>query len=96
MNLRENIRVAFSSLRANWLRAVLTIVIISFGIMALVGILTGIDTAIYSLSDNLNGLGANTFSVEQTNIGVRGSREGRRVRRQRSDPFSYRQAIEFK
>ncbi|MEM8585394.1 MAG: ABC transporter permease [Bacteroidota bacterium] len=95
MNLRENIRVALSSLRANWLRAVLTIVIIAFGIMALVGILTGIDTAIYSLSDNLNGLGANTFSIEQTNMGVRGSRGGRQ-RRNWSDPFSYKQAMSFK
>lgn len=93
MNLRENIRIALSSLRANWLRAILTIIIIAFGIMALVGILTGIDAAIYSLSDNLNGLGANTFQVEQVNVEVRGNRRGRRSKR--SDPFSYQQAIAF-
>ncbi|MEM6397681.1 MAG: ABC transporter permease [Bacteroidota bacterium] len=95
MNFQENIRVALTSLKGNWLRAVLTIIIIAFGIMALVGILTGIDTAIYSLSDNLNGLGANTFSVEQTNVGVRGRRNGRQGKR-RSDPISYRNAMEFR
>ena len=64
MNLEENIKLAFRSVRANLLRAVLTLLIIAFGIMALVGILTAIDSAIYSLSDNLSSLGANTFDVD--------------------------------
>ncbi|MBL7794260.1 MAG: ABC transporter permease, partial [Saprospiraceae bacterium] len=54
MNLLENIRLAFRSVRSNWLRAILTLLIIAFGIMALVGILTAIDSAIYSLNDNLS------------------------------------------
>ena len=40
MNTKENIRIAIRSVRANLLRAVLTLMIIAFGIMALVGILT--------------------------------------------------------
>lgn len=93
MGLLENFRVALGSVRDNWLRAILTMIIIAFGIMALVGILTAIDAAIYSLSSNLSSLGANTFSVEQKNLNIQGNRRGRRSKR--SAPFSYQQANEF-
>ena len=63
MNFLENIFVALRSLRANLLRAFLTLMMIAFGIMALVGILTAIDQVIYSLNDNFSSLGANTFSI---------------------------------
>ncbi len=93
MNFLENIKVALGSVRDNWLRAILTLVIIAFGIMALVGILTAIDTAIYSLNDNLSYLGANTFDIDPAGQGVRG-RNGRN--RKRAEPFSYAQAVDFK
>lgn len=67
--------------------------IISFGIMALVGILTAIDAAIYSLSSNISSLGANTFSVERKNLEIKSDR--RRGRGQRSEPFTYKQALSF-
>ncbi|MEL7252500.1 MAG: ABC transporter permease, partial [Bacteroidota bacterium] len=94
MNTLENISVALGAVRDNWLRAILTLVIISFGIMALVGILTAIDTAIFSLNDNLSYLGANTFDIDPAGRGVNGNRDGRRQKQ--GDPFSYQQAIEFK
>lgn len=94
MKVLENIGVALSSIRDNWLRAILTLVIISFGIMSLVGILTAIDTAIYSLNDNLSYLGANTFDIDPAGRGVSGRRNGRGQKQ--GDPFSYQQAIEFK
>ncbi len=40
----ENVRIALKSIRTNLLRTILTIFIIAFGIMALVGILTAIDS----------------------------------------------------
>ncbi len=89
----ENIRIALESVRANWLRAILTMMIISFGIMALVGILTAIDAAIYSLSSNISSLGANTFSVERKNLDLKSNR--RRGPSQRSEPFTYKQAAAF-
>ena len=58
MNFFDNVSLAMESVRSNWLRAILTLVIIAFGIMALVGILTAIDTAIYSLNDNLSSQGS--------------------------------------
>ncbi|MCB0614328.1 MAG: ABC transporter permease, partial [Phaeodactylibacter sp.] len=64
MKLSENITLAFRAVRSNILRAILTLMIIAFGIMALVGILTAIDVGINSLSDNLSSLGANTFDID--------------------------------
>ncbi|MEM9836520.1 MAG: ABC transporter permease [Bacteroidota bacterium] len=93
MGFMENIRIALSSVRANWLRAILTMIIISFGIMALVGILTAIDAAIYSLSSNISSLGANTFSFERKNLDVQSNRRGRRGKR--SEPFTYDQGVLF-
>lgn len=92
MGLLENIKVAFASVWDNWLRAILTMVIIAFGIMALVGILTAIDAAIYSLSSNLSSLGANTFSIEQVSLEVQGNR---RRSGKRSEPFTYSQSMQF-
>lgn len=95
MNFLENISLAFRSIRANMLRAILTLLIIAFGIMALVGILTAIDSAIYSLNDNLSFLGANTFDVEpKGENGPRGRRGGRQEKQ--ADNFTYAQAMEFK
>lgn len=94
MKLLENISLAFRSVRSNWLRAILTLLIIAFGIMALVGILTAIDSAIYSLSSNLSNLGANTFDVDPRGDGVQGNRRGRRAKR--GEPFTYDQSMEFK
>jgi putative ABC transport system permease protein len=91
----ENFRVAMRSVRANMLRALLTTMIIAVGIMALVGILTAIDAAIYSLSSNLSSLGANTIEVNRVSTNLRGG-GGRRGPRKQSAPFSYDQAMEFK
>ena len=94
MNYLENIRVALDSVRSNWLRAILTLSIIAFGIMALVGILTAIDSAIYSLNDNFSGLGANSFNINPKGEGVSGNQGGRRSKR--GEEISFKQAMDFK
>ncbi len=94
MRTSENILIALRSVRSNLLRAILTLFIIAFGIMALVGILTAIDSAIYSLNDSFSGLGANSFTIEPKGVDMSGNREGRRSKR--GDPISFRQAMEFK
>ena len=43
MNYLENVKVAMQSVKSNKLRTFLTALIIAFGLMALVGILTSID-----------------------------------------------------
>ena len=95
MDFSENVRLALRSIRGNLLRAILTLLIISFGIMALVGILTSIDSAIYSLNDNFSYLGANSFDIDpKFSQGVRSNRGGRRATQ--AEPFSYRMVMDFK
>ena len=94
MNLAENIRQAFSAIRGNMLRAILTLMIIAFGIMALVGILTAIDSILYSMSSNFSSMGANSFSIRPKGDGVRGNRGGRN--RKRGEPITFKQAMALK
>lgn len=94
MPFHEILSMAFQNIRANLMRAVLTLLIIAFGIMALVGILTAIDSIAFSLSDNLSGLGANSFSIERKWGEVRSNRRGKTSKR--AEAVNYRQATEFK
>ena len=94
MNWQETVRLALRSIRSNLLRAILTLLIIAFGITALVGILTAIDSTIFSLNDNFNSLGANTFSISPKGTGVSGNQRGRRTKR--GEEISLQQVIEFK
>jgi putative ABC transport system permease protein len=94
MPISEILSMAFQSIRANMLRAVLTLLIIAFGIMALVGILTAIDAIAYSLNDNFSGLGANSFSIDRKWNEVKSRRGGRRQKA--GEPIHFEQAFEFK
>ncbi len=94
MNIAENIRIALRSVKSNLLRAILTILIIAFGIMALVGILTAIDAAIFSLQDNFIRMGANSFEIMPSREGASGNRNGKRGKR--GAIVSFNQAMEFK
>jgi putative ABC transport system permease protein len=90
----ENLRISMRSIGANRLRAVLTMLIIGFGIMALVGILTAIDAIKNSITEEFSRMGANTFSIESRAINVHFG--GERERRRNYDYISFREAREFK
>ncbi len=90
MDIIENIKVAFSSIKSNFLRALLTLLIIAVGITCLVGILTAIDTILFSMSDSFNRMGANSFYIYPKRENVRGHQE------KRGEPITFRQAMEFK
>ncbi len=62
---KENIKIAFGSIRTQLLRTVLTIIIIAIGITALVGILTVVSAIENKLSNSLSSMGSNTFSIQQ-------------------------------
>ncbi len=94
MPFSEIIGMAFQSIRSNLLRAILTLLIIAFGIMALVGILTAIDAIAFSLNDNFSGLGANSFTIQRKWEEVKSNRGGRRQKA--GDPIYYKDAMEFK
>jgi putative ABC transport system permease protein len=90
----ENVRIAFKSIRTNLLRTILTIFIIAFGIMALVGILTAIDSIKNSLTESFSLMGANTFTIESRSIHVQIGNQS--YRRKNHEFISYKQAQEFK
>jgi len=92
--LRENIRIALQTVRTNRLRTILTISIIAFGIMALVGILTAIDSIKASLTNQFMMMGANTFTIESRSMNIQIG--DKRYRRKNHSYISYRQAEEFK
>lgn len=92
MNLAENLRVALDSIRSNFVRALLTLLIIAVGITCLVGILTAIDTILYSMSNSFNRMGANSFYVYPARDNSR--RHGKDTKK--SEPIDFKQAQRFK
>lgn len=77
--LFENVTIAFRSIRGQMLRTVLTILIIAFGIMALVGMQTSISVLDQNISTSFQFLGANTFTIHQTNEGKRHSKKAKKA-----------------
>lgn len=62
---KENVKIAFSSIRTQLLRTVLTVFIIAIGIWALVGILTVVSALENTLNSNFASMGSNTFNINQ-------------------------------
>jgi len=92
--IKENIRIAFSSITSHLLRTILTILIIAFGIMALVGILTAIDAVEASLSENFAMMGSNTFNIQ--NRGIRVHIGGKRTNPVDYRVISFQESMDFK
>lgn len=91
MSQIENVKMALQAIRANMLRSTLTFSIIALGIMALVGILTSIDSIKSSLNNNFSSMGSNTFNVIRKGTGIRDER-----RTKKGKEISYQEAIEFR
>lgn len=62
---RENIRIAFGSIKSQLLRTILTVLIIAVGITALVGILTLVAALENTLSSDFATMGSNTFNISR-------------------------------
>jgi putative ABC transport system permease protein len=91
---KENIRIAFGSIRTQMLRTTLTVIIIAIGITALVGILTIVAVLGNNLSSNFASMGANTFNINQYENTTRSHGGGER---EIINPIiSYPQAVAFK
>jgi putative ABC transport system permease protein len=90
----ENLRLALRAIRGNKLRTVLTFLIIAFGIMALVGILTAIESLKSRLNSSFSFLGANTFTIDQKWTEIQGEGGGRDWKP--SPPIVFENTQEFK
>ena len=92
--VRENIRIAFDSIRSQLLRTILTILIIAIGITALVGILSAVSALENTISSDFSSMGANTFNIQryEFNTQRRGGGEEQKV----NPVIDYRQVKTFK
>lgn len=91
---KENIRIAFGSIRTQILRTILTVMIIAIGITALVGILTVVAALENTLSSDFASMGANTFNINQYENTSR--RRGGGEREIINPIISYPEAVAFK
>jgi len=63
MTISDSFSLAWRTVRGNKLRSAITIAIIAFGIMALIGIITAIEAMNQSLKESFSSMGANAFSI---------------------------------
>ena len=95
MNLIENIREAFRSVKSNLLRTILTGLIIAIGITSLVGMLTAIDAMKSQIEESLSGFGANNFDIRSKfTSGGRATASG--LAPKNFATISFREAMAFK
>lgn len=92
--IRENINISIGSIRSHLVRTILTVMIIAFGITALVGILTAIDAVEYYLVENFTMMGSNTFSIRSRSIRVHVGRRHNNAKRYQA--ITYHEALQFK
>ena len=71
MQITDTLSLAFRTVRGNKLRTGITVAIIAFGIMALIGIITAIEAMNQSLSESFSTMGANAFSIRFKERNVR-------------------------
>ena len=91
---KENLRISINAIKSNRVRAILTMCIIAFGIMALIGILTAIDAIKSSLTSQFTMMGANSFTITSRGMYVQVGNS--RTRTRNHSRISYQQAQEFK
>jgi putative ABC transport system permease protein len=77
LNLTQNLKIALTSIQSNYLRTIITCLIIAIGIAALVGMLTAVDGIEKSLSGTFQKMGSNTFTIrnKEGNIQFGGRRQ---------------------
>jgi len=71
MTLSDTLQIAFRTVRGNKLRTGITVAIIAFGIMALIGIITAITAMEHSLKESFSVMGANAFSIRYKELTIK-------------------------
>jgi putative ABC transport system permease protein len=92
MNLVENVKEGLRSVQANLLRSVITALIVTIGITALISVLTAIDAAQKSVSEGLSALGSNTFDIRSKQY-RNNSNQG--VNKKRQPPLKLTEVMKF-
>ncbi len=106
MKFLDTLLLAFRTVKGNRLRTGITVAIIAFGIMALVGIITAIEAMNNSLRESFSYMGANAFNIRfrerRMHFGDEGvkktdKRDKKKVKKSNTGKvITYEQAKEFK
>jgi putative ABC transport system permease protein len=78
MSFLDVFSLAFRTVRSNKLRTGLTVAIIAFGIMALVGIITAIKAMNQKFSESFSSMGANAFTIRFRERNIHFGNDGNR------------------
>lgn len=92
MNLLENIREGLRSVQVNLLRSIITALIVTIGITALISVSTAIDAAQKSVSEGLSALGSNTFDIT-SKVNRGGTSQG--IMQKNYPPLKLNEALRF-
>ena len=91
---KENVRIAFDSIKSQLLRTILTVMIIAIGITALVGILSAVSALENTISSDFASMGANTFNLQRYEFATQTQGGGEK---EKINPIiNYREVKEFK
>ncbi|MFD1063595.1 ABC transporter permease [Winogradskyella litorisediminis] len=90
---KENVKIALGSIKGQLLRTILTVIIIGIGIMALVGILSGVGALENTIAGNFSSMGANTFNIQRYEF--RTQRQSGRERQKVNPVITYRNVKDF-
>lgn len=104
MTLKDSFTLAFNTVKSNKLRTGITVSIIAFGIMALIGIITAIDAMNASLRESFSTMGANGFTISYkerfafgNNSDDKQTETGKKKKKSNLDqPITVQQAESFK
>src|ERR1700744_2060067 len=101
MKLTDTLSLAYRTIRSNPLRTGITVAIIAFGIMALVGINTAIEAMKQKFTESFSAMGANGFTIHNKRWfnfdggGVKSKRKGLQEKKSNNVPISKLQAETF-
>jgi len=107
MTTFDSLSLAWRNVRSNKLRTGITVAIIAFGIMALIGIITAIQAMDQSLRESFSFMGANSFSIrfKESNVHMGGdrnedfvkSKKGKKEKKSNlGKPIRLEEAVSFK
>src|SRR5258708_14404659 len=102
MKIQDTLALAFRTVKSNKVKTGLTVAIIAFGIMALVGINTAIDAMKQKFTESFSAMGANGFTIHNKKWfqfdrgGVKSERKGLREKKSNANvPINKYQAETF-
>jgi len=81
LKVSDTLSLAFRTVKSNKLRTSITVAIIAFGIMALIGIITAIQAMNQSLAESFSTMGANAFSIRFKDKQIRVGKHDKEVKK---------------